>query len=193
LQKPPPRTAIELLVSHPEGLQGFLKARSVPLPYPPGVWVSWVIPPRETIWVISRRMLRHLPLIPICQASTMELPCFRSPPAQSAAFGSTERGTAFPHPGPASRSDARRDARSAGSPSTATGPGCDATRTSDRTGACSRGRAGSTGSRLMVGDPAEAEKDRMGKALPKGHPIQSQASFQLLKEMLRLTPLIVPC
>jgi hypothetical protein len=45
----------------------------------------------------------------------------------------------------------------------------------------------------MVGDPAEAEKDRMGKALPKGHPIQSQASFQLLKEMLRLTPLIVPC
>ena len=44
----------------------------------------------------------------------------------------------------------------------------------------------------MVGDDPDAKEDGIGEALPTGHPIQSQAAFQFLEEVLRLTSLVVP-
>jgi len=45
---------------------------------------------------------------------------------------------------------------------------------------------------VKVGDDPDAKEDGIGNALPTGHPIQSQAAFQFLEEVLRLTSLVVP-
>jgi len=44
----------------------------------------------------------------------------------------------------------------------------------------------------MVGDPAEAEEDGVGEALPAGHAIQTKPPFPLFQEVLRPPSLVVP-